>query len=152
MAKTNAVRILDRAKIPYRLIAYTYDTDNLNVAKIADDNHLALGQVFKTLVCKGLQTGPFMCVVGGDEQLDLKLAAQASGNKKVALVAVKDLLELTGYVRGGCSPLGTKKELPVYLSKRALAYEEIIINAGKRGVLFGANPKQLQATFGWILL
>lgn len=152
MAKTNAVRILERAKVSYRLITYAYDTDDLNVAKIAEDNDLVLGQIFKTLVCKGAQTGPFICVIGGDEQLDLKQAAQLSGNKKVALVAVKDLLGLTGYIRGGCSPLGTKKELPVYLSKRALAYEEIIINAGKRGILFGANPKNLQTTFGWQLL
>ncbi|WP_367390494.1 aminoacyl-tRNA deacylase [Lewinella sp. LCG006] len=151
MAKTNAVRILDQEQIPYRLITYTYDPDNLDVAKIATDNGLSLGQVFKTLVCKGEQTGPFMCVIGGDEHLDLKHAAQTSGNKKVALVAVKELLALTGYLRGGCSPLGTKKALPIYLSRKALSYDEILINAGKRGVLFGANPQSLQTTFGWTL-
>ena len=152
MAKTNAVRILDQAQIPYRLISYTYDPENLDVAKIASENELELGQVFKTLVCKGEQTGPFMCVIGGDEHLDLKHTAKVSGNKKIALVAVKDLQALTGYVRGGCSPVGTKKALPIYLSRQALSYDEILINSGKRGVLFGANPQLLQTTFGWMLL
>jgi Cys-tRNA(Pro)/Cys-tRNA(Cys) deacylase len=151
MAKTNAVRILDQAKIPYRLVTYTYDPDKLEVSKIAADNGLVLGQVFKTLVARGSQTGPLVFVIGGDEHLDLKYGAQLSGNKKIALVAVKDLPEITGYVRGGCSPLGTKKSLPVYLSKQALQYDEILINAGKRGVLFGANPKTLQASFDWRL-
>ena len=110
MTKTNALRLLDKANISYRLIAYTYDAENLDVAKIAADNQLALGQVYKTLVCTGDKTGPIVVIVPGDESLDVKALAQVSGNKKIALLPLKDLTSTTGYVRGGCSPLGMNKK------------------------------------------
>lgn len=149
MSKTNAVRLLDKAKIDYRLVNYQYDAENLDVAKIAQDNDLALAQVYKTLVCKGDKTGPLVAVVPGDCQLSLKALAKQSGNKKIALLALSELTKTTGYMRGGCSPLGMKKNYAVYIAEQALDWDEILINAGARGVLFATNPKMLIDVFGF---
>lgn len=143
MTKTNAIRILQSQKIPFDLITYTYDANNLNVADIANNNNLPVAQVFKTLVAKGNKTGIVVALVSGDKSLNFKLLAKASGNKKITLVAVKDLLALTGYIRGGCSPLGMKKQFPVFIDKAALAFDTIYVNAGKRGILIGIEPEQL---------
>lgn len=141
--KTNALRILEQNKIPYDIIEYTYDAENLNVAKIAEENGLALAQVYKTLVAKGDKTGIMVAVVAGDKSLSLKKMAAVSGNKKIALVPVKDIQGLTGYIRGGCSPLGMKKQFPSYFDQSAKEFDKIYVNAGVRGVLFGCAAEDL---------
>ena len=147
MKKTNALRLLDRQKLPYTTISYSYDPENLDVAHIAATNDLELSNIYKTLILKGDKTGVFVAVVAGDAQLHLKKAAQASGNKKVALLPIKDLLATTGYIRGGCSPLGLKKNYPVYIDVLGEGLELLYVNAGLRGLLVGLHPNDLvQAT------
>jgi Cys-tRNA(Pro)/Cys-tRNA(Cys) deacylase len=143
MKKTNAIRILEQAKVDFQLIEYQYDPENLDVAKIAMDNELELAIIYKTLIAKGDKTGPLVAVVPGDQSLSLKKLAGLSGNKKIALLPIKDLQKTTGYVRGGCSPIGLRKTLPVYIDQRALALEQIFVNAGTRGLLFGCTPNTL---------
>ncbi len=143
MKKTNALRILDQQKISYQTVAYEYDPDHLDVAHLAEQNALSLPQIFKTLVCKGDKTGPVIAVIAGDRQLDLKQLAKASGNRKMALVPVKDLQSLTGYIRGGCSPIGMKKAYPTFVDAHAMSHEIIYINAGQRGLLVGLSPRKL---------
>lgn len=149
MRKTNALRLLDQAGVTYRTVVYTYDPEQLDVAKIAEDNGLQLAQVFKTLICKGDKTGPVVAIIAGDQHLSLKRLAQASGNKKMAMLGLKELLPTTGYQRGGCSPIGLKRPFPIYLDEVALQYEEILVNAGKRGLLFGSNPQDLIDTLAF---
>ena len=148
MSSTNATRILKAKKIPF--IEYTYSAEDLSVEKIAEDNNLPVAQVFKTLVAKGDKTGVIIAVVAGDASLNLKALAKASGNKKIALIPVKDLQGLTGYIRGGCSPIGMKKDFPVFISTRALDFDKIFVNAGKRGVLMGVEPNALAGVCGGI--
>lgn len=152
MKKTNAMRILDKKKISYQPVSYHYDPENLNVAKIATENEMELASIFKTLVLKGDKTGVFVAVVAGDKSLNLKAAAKISGNKKVAMLAIKDLEKTTGYIRGGCCPFGMKKNFPVYVDDTALNFETIYVNAGVRGLLIGipieALEKIARATFG----
>lgn len=147
MAKTNALRLLDKEGIEYRTVEYIYDSENLDVAQIASDNGLELAQVFKTLVCKGDKTGIVVAIVPGDCQLNLKSLAKASGNKKIAMLPLSELTATTGYVRGGCSPLGMKKKYPVYIDESGQDWDEILINAGSRGTLFGSDPKVLADAF-----
>ncbi|MGH1339349.1 MAG: Cys-tRNA(Pro) deacylase [Aureispira sp.] len=147
MKKTNAIRLLARQKLPYTTITYTYDPENLDVGHIAMVNKLALNTIYKTLILTGDKTGVFVALVAGNDQLNLKKAAVASGNKKVALLPVKHLLATTGYIRGGCSPLGLKKNYPIYLDESAQALEYLYVNAGTRGLLVGLLPQHLiQAT------
>lgn len=140
MDKTNASRILDRQGIHYELIEYPVDPDHLDATHVAQ----ALGQdiesVYKTLVLHGDKNGHFVCVVQGDKEVDLKKAAKISGNKKVAMIPMKELLPLTGYIRGGCTALGMKKKFPVYLDQNALQQEKIHISAGKRGLQIKLSP------------
>jgi Cys-tRNA(Pro)/Cys-tRNA(Cys) deacylase len=150
--KTNALRLLDQAGVPYHTVSYTYNAENLDVAKIAADNHLELGQVFKTLVCTGDKTGPIVAIIAGDQQLNLKTLAKVSGNKKTALLPTKRLLATTGYQRGGCSPVGLRKPLPVYLDERARNYPEILINAGQRGLLFAVDAHLLADAFQFLFV
>ena len=154
MKKTNALRFLDRQQLLYTTVPYTYDPKNLEVAHIAQENQLLLKEIYKTLVLKGDKTGIFVVLVAGDQQLNLKRAAQASGNKKVALLPVKDLLANTGYVRGGCSPLGMKKKYPIYIDESAQQLAYLYVNAGMRGLLVGLTPSALQAATAaqWSLL
>ena len=142
--KTDALRLLDARKIPYETVAYQYDADDLSVEHIASDNGLQLERIFKTLVAKGDKYGIAVAVVPGDKTLDFKALAKASGNKKIALIPVKDIQEVTGYIRGGCSPIGMKKDYPVYLDTSALAYDVIYVNAGQRGLLAGLSPQALK--------
>lgn len=147
MKKTNAIRLLEQQKISYTTVSYTYDPDNLEVGHIAQFNGLELTSIYKTLILKGDKTGVFVALVAGDAQLNIKKAAQVSGNKKVALLPVKDLLATTGYIRGGCSPLGLKKSYPIYLDESARDLEYLYVNAGTRGLLIGLTPQDLvQAT------
>ncbi|MCH2021242.1 MAG: Cys-tRNA(Pro) deacylase [Saprospiraceae bacterium] len=143
MKKTNAIRLLTQKKIEFKLLEYTYLPDNLSLSKIADDNNLQLHQVYKTLVLKGDKTGVVVALVAGDKSLDLKKFAAVSGNKKVTLLAVKELQKYTGYIRGGCSPIGMKKNYEVYISEEAKTISLIYINAGARGLLVGLAPLDL---------
>lgn len=142
--KTNAIRLLEKHNKTYEIIEYQYDPENLDVAKIAADNQLELASIYKTLVLKGDKTGVWVAVVPGNKTLSLKAMAQASSNKKVAMVPVKEIQGLTGYIRGGCSPIGMKKAYPVVIDDSAQALDMVFVNAGQRGILFGVNPHDLQ--------
>lgn len=113
--KTNAARLLDRAKIAYELVPYRVDEEHLAATHVAEQLGEEIACVFKTLVLKGDRTGYFVCVVPGNHEVDLKAAARVSGNKKVDLIPMKELLPVTGYIRGGCSPIGMKKSFPTYI-------------------------------------
>ena len=143
LAKTNAARLLDKAGIPYELIPYEVDEDNLAASHIAEQLSEPLEQVFKTLVLSGDRTGHFVCVVPGDSEVDLKAAAKVSGNKKCDLIPVKELLPTTGYIRGGCSPIGMKKHFPTYIHKTCLDFPFIYVSAGIRGLQIKLAPQDL---------
>lgn len=141
--KTNAARLLDKAGIAYQLVPYTVDENNLSASHIAEQLDEPVGQVFKTLVLSGDRTGYFVCVVPGDSEVDLKAAAKVSGNKKCDLIPMKDLLGVTGYIRGGCSPVGMKKLFPTYFHSTALGFDTIYVSAGVRGLQFRIDPGAL---------
>lgn len=141
--KTNALRILDEAGVPYETRAYTVDESDLSAGTVAQKIGLPTSQTFKTLVAKGEQTGVVLACIPGDAQLDLKALARASGNKKVEMVPLKEVFPLTGYIRGGVSPLGLKKAFPLVLDELALAYDIISISAGTRGLQVLLNPEDL---------
>ena len=141
--KTNAARLLDKAKIPYELIPYEVDENDLAATHVAAQLGENIEQVFKTLVLHGDRNGYFVCVIPGDHELDLKVAAKESGNKKADLIPMKELLPVTGYIRGGCSPIGMKKEFPTFSHASCLKFEYIYISAGIRGLQIRLNPKDL---------
>ena len=141
--KTNAARLLDKAKIAYELIPYEVDENDLSAVHVAASLGEDINCVFKTLVLHGDKSGYFVCVIPGENEVDLKLAAKVSGNKKCDLIPVKELLPLTGYIRGGCSPLGAKKNYPVYLDESAILWERIFVSAGQRGVQLLLAPDDL---------
>ena len=143
LKKTNAARILDGLGIDYDLKTYTVDENDLSAVHVAEMSGLDIAMIFKTLVARGDKTGVIMAVIGGGDELDLKSLAKASGNKSVEMIALKELLPLTGYVRGGCSPLGAKKNFPVYLDSRALTLEKISVSAGLRGMQIVLKPQDL---------
>lgn len=143
MKKTNAARILDRLKISYELVEYEVDEEDLSAGHLAETAGLDLEKVYKTLVLQGDRTGIFVCVVPGGKEIDLKKAASASGNKKAAMIRMKELEPLTGYIRGGCSPLGMKKEFPVYIDESAFGHDRIYVSAGMRGLQMRLNPADL---------
>ncbi len=143
MQKTNAARLLDAAGIEYGLVPYEVDENNLDAGHVASQLGEALEQVFKTLVLRGDKNGLFVCVMPGDMEVDLKVAARISGNKSCAMIHVKELLPLTGYIRGGCSPIGMKKPLPTFIYESALLYDHIFISAGVRGLQIRINPQDL---------
>ena len=141
--KTNAARLLDRAGISYKLIPYEFDENDLAVQHVADCLGQPIERVFKTLVLHGDKTGHIVCVVPGNGEVDLKALAKASGNKKVEMIAMKDLLAVTGYIRGGCSPVGMKKRFPTYFHTTALDFETIYVSAGVRGLQIEIAPADL---------
>lgn len=141
--KTNAARILERCGISYELLTYPVDESDLSAVHVAEVTGIPLERLYKTLVVRGDRTGIFMAVVPGSGELDLKAAAAASGNKRAEMVHLKEVFDLTGYVRGGCSPLGAKKAYPVYLDESALAHERICISAGRRGEQIELAPGDL---------
>lgn len=140
--KTNAARLLDRAKIPYALIPYEVDPDNLDARHVADSLGEDINKVFKTLVLRS-DKGYFVCVVPGNREVDLKKAAKAMGAKKAEMIAVKELLPLTGYIRGGCSPLAMKKPFPTFFHTTANQFDTIYVSAGVRGVQIAVQPTKL---------
>lgn len=147
MKKTNAARILDNLKISYEIREYEVDENNLSAENVAQKINLPLSQVFKTLVTKGDKTGIMLACIPGGAELDLKALAGISGNKRVEMVHLKEVQPLTGYIRGGVSPIGTKKRYPVYLDESALLFPLISISAGIRGCQIFINPVELIRTF-----
>jgi Cys-tRNA(Pro)/Cys-tRNA(Cys) deacylase len=143
MSKTNAVRILNSNNINYSLHTYEVDEDDLSGTTVALKIGAEAESVFKTLVAEGDKTGPLVFCIPTTEELNLKKAAVVSGNKKVELIKVKDLLNLTGYIRGGCSPIGMKKNFPTFLDETAQLFEEIYVSAGMRGMQIKVAPAQL---------
>lgn len=141
--KTNAARLLDRAKINYRLVPYEVDENNLAADHVAESLGEDIRCVFKTLVLKGERTGHFVCVVPGNCEVDLKKAARAAGDKKADLIPMKELLPLTGYIRGGCSPIGMKKAFPTFFHSTAVDFPVIYVSAGVRGLQFEIAPSDL---------
>lgn len=133
VTKTNAMRMLDAAKIPYEVLTYAVDENDLSGVHIASQLGLPLEMVFKTLVAKGDRTGYLVFCIPVDREIDLRLAAALTGNKRIEMVHVKDLLSLTGYIRGGCSPVGMKKKFPTYFDESVLTQERITVSAGVRG-------------------
>ena len=149
--KTNAARILDEKKIEYKLIEYTVDEEHLDAVHVAAEVGLPAAQVFKTLVVRGDKTGPVFAVIPGDGALDLKALAKVSGNKRAELVHLKEVLPLTGYIRGGCSPLGAKKNYPVYLDETCVLWDAIAISAGQRGMQLFLKPDDLIEATGAVV-
>lgn len=143
IAKTNAARLLDQAGIPYRLIPYPVDEEHLDAQHVADSIGEDIRCVFKTLVLEGAGAGHFVCVIPGGEEVDLKKAAKAAGAKKADLIPMKELLPLTGYIRGGCSPVGMKKTFPTFFHKTATDFDKIYVSAGMRGLQFEVSPTEL---------
>lgn len=142
--KTIAARILDGMGIAYELRAYEVNEDELDAVTVAHKVNLPPAAVFKTLVARGDKTGVLMAMVAADQELDLKKIATVSGNKKIELVAVKELFALTGYIRGGCSPLGAKKKFPVFVDETVILHEQISFSAGQRGLQIICAPDDLQ--------
>ena len=141
--KTNVARLLDKAKVKYTLVPYEVDENDLSATHVAEQLGEDIRQVFKTLVLRGDRTGYFVCVVPGGEEVDLKKAAKVSGNKSCEMIHVKELLPLTGYIRGGCSPIGMKKHFPTYVHASALEFEQIYVSAGQRGLQIRLAPSDL---------
>jgi Cys-tRNA(Pro)/Cys-tRNA(Cys) deacylase len=141
--KTNAARLLDRAKIKYELIPYEVDENDLGAVHVAEQLKQPVEMVFKTLVLKGDKTGYFVCVIPGAEEVDLKKAAKVSGNKSCEMIPMKELLPVTGYIRGACSPIGMKKLFPTYIHETCLSFSQIYISAGKRGLQLYIAPRDL---------
>ena len=143
MNKTNAMRILDKAKIKYEAMEYAPDENDLSGTHVAEQIGLPCECVFKTLTAKGDKTGVVVFCIPSDKELDLKKAAKVSKNKSVELLHVKDLLGVTGYIRGGCSPIGMKKDYPTYIDVTAYNFEKITISAGIRGCQLLLNSNEL---------
>ncbi|MCB9018361.1 MAG: Cys-tRNA(Pro) deacylase [Paludibacteraceae bacterium] len=141
--KTNAARILDREKVKYELVPYEVDENDLSAIHVAAQLNEPIERVFKTLVLEGNKTGIFVCVIPGEEEVDLKLAAKISGNKNCDLIPMKEILGLTGYIRGGCSPLGMKKSYPTFFHQSALDFDYIYVSAGIRGLQIKTDPESL---------
>ena len=143
ITKTNAARLLDKAKVAYELIPYEYDENDLAATHVAEQLKQDIRQVFKTLVLRGDRNGLFVCVIPGNDEVDLKKAAKVSGNKSASMVHMKELLPLTGYIRGGCSPIGMKKNFPTFIHQTCLQYPFIYVSAGMRGLQLKINPEDL---------
>ena len=143
--EANACRILDQKNVAYELIPYEVDENDLGAQHIADQLNEDINQVFKTLVLKGDKTGHFVCVIPGNDEVDLKKTAKVTGNKSCDLIPMKELLPLTGYIRGGCSPVGMKKPFPTYIHETCELFDYIYVSAGVRGLQFKIAPQDLIA-------
>lgn len=145
MTKTNAMRLLDAAGLSYRCTQYDYDESDLSGLHAAEQIGMPPEQVFKTLVTRGDKTGVTVFCIPVSSELDLRKAATVSGNKKMEMTHVKELLDLTGYIRGGCSPIGMKKKYPTFIDETAPLWDEIAVSAGRRGEQIVMEPKALIA-------
>ena len=146
--KTNVMRLLDAAGIAYRVQEYEVDENDLSGIHVANQIGEDLDSVFKTLVLKGEKRGFLVCCIPVAEELDLKKVARAVGDKKVEMIPMKDLLAVTGYIRGGCSPIGMKKKFPTYIEETAVLFDEIAVSAGVRGAQIIINPEKLKDYVG----
>lgn len=133
MIKTNAMRMLSAAKIPFESLEYTVDESDLSGLHIAEELQFPKAQMFKTLVARGDKTGPLVFCIPVAEEIDLKKAAALTGNKKIEMIHVKDLLALTGYIRGGVSPIGMKKKFPTFVDESCMNFDKITVSSGTRG-------------------
>jgi len=143
MTKTNVARLLDAAGITYELIPYEWTEEDLSAQHVAAQLGEDIDRVFKTLVLRGDRTGCFVCVIPGEFEVDLKVAARISGNKSCEMLHLKELLPTTGYIRGGCSPIGMKKPFPTFIHESALLFDYIYISAGQRGLQLKIAPQDL---------
>lgn len=141
--KTNVARLLDKAKVSYQLVPYEVDENDLSATHVAEQLGEEVAQVFKTLILHGDKTGHFVCIIPGADEVDLKKAAKVSGNKNCEMIPVKELLPLTGYIRGGCSPIGMKKHFPTYMHQTAETFDTIYVSAGQRGLQIQIAPADL---------
>ena len=141
--KTNAARILDELHIDYELKTYPVDEEHLDAVHVAKEVGMPPDQVFKTLCVRGDKTGVLFAVIPGNGELDLKKLARVSGNKRCEMVHLKEVLPLTGYIRGGCSPLGAKKDYPVFIDESCRSFDCIAISAGMRGMQIMAAPEDI---------
>ena len=141
--KTNAARLLDKAGLHYNLIPYEFDETDLAAQHVADSLGQDIAKVFKTLVLHGDKTGHIVAVIPGNMEVNLKALAKVSGNKKVEMIAMKELLPVTGYIRGGCSPVGMKKRFPTYFHSTASEHDVIYVSAGVRGLQIEIDPQEL---------
>ena len=148
MTKTNVMRLLDAAGIEYSAGEYEVDENDLSGSHAADVMGVDHDTMYKTLVLKGDKNGYLVCCIPVDEELDLKKAARASGDKKVEMIHMKELLPLTGYMRGGGSPVGMKKKFPTFIEETAVLFDEISVSAGQRGVQVRLNPEKLAGYIG----
>jgi len=143
MTKTNVVRLIENEKIAYTIKEYEVDENDLSGVHVAIQLGQPVEQVFKTLVLKGEQKSYVVCCIPVAEELDLKKVAKAIGDKKVEMIPMKDLLMVTGYIRGGCSPIGMKKKLPTFIDETCELFDIIAISAGIRGMQILINPQDL---------
>ncbi|WMJ88141.1 Cys-tRNA(Pro) deacylase [Anaerocolumna sp. MB42-C2] len=143
MIKTNVMRLLDQAKISYKTLEYEVDENDLSGEHVAKQIGYPVEQVFKTLVARGEKKGILVYCIPVNTELNLKKAAAAVGDKRIEMIHVKDLLGLTGYIRGGCSPIGMKKKYPAFIDETAILFDEITVSAGIRGCQIIINPEQL---------
>ena len=143
MNKTNVMRLLEAAKIPYDLLEYAVDESDLSGESVARKTGKDHSQVFKTLVFFGEKNGYGVCCIPACDELDLKKTAKAFGEKKIEMIPVRDLLKVTGYIRGGCSPIGMKKQLPTVIDETACLFDKIYVSAGVRGAMLGIEPDKL---------
>ena len=148
MNKTNVMRLLEAAKIPYDLLEYEVDENDLSGESTARKTGKDASQVFKTLVFCGEKNGYGVCCIPACDELDLKKTAKAFGEKKVEMLHVKDLLKVTGYIRGGCSPIGMKKQFPTVIDETACLFDKIYVSAGVRGAMLGIEPDALAEYVG----
>lgn len=143
-SKTNALRLVEQQKIPYTLYHYTWSEDAVSANHVADQLlEKKEAQIFKTLLFVGNVTGPIVAVIPSNQEADLKKLAKLSGNKKVELLHLTELEKTTGYIRGGCSPVGMKKQFPTYLDSSIEIWDEMIVSAGRRGIQMGLAPQAL---------
>lgn len=143
-SKTNALRLVEQQKIPYTLYHYTWSEDAVSANHVADQLlEKKEAQIFKTLLFVGNVTGPIAAVIPSNQEADLKKLAKLSGNKKVELLHLTELEKTTGYIRGGCSPVGMKKQFPTYLDSSIEIWDEMIVSAGRRGIQMGLAPQAL---------
>ncbi len=148
MIKTNVMRLLDAAGIDYSSQEYEVDENDLSGTHVAQQLGQDPDSVFKTLVLRGEKTGYLVCCIPVAEELDLKKAARAAKDKKVEMLHMKDLLPVTGYIRGGCSPIGMKKHFPTYIEETAILFDKIAVSAGIRGAQIILNPDDLKQYIG----
>ena len=143
--KTNVARLLDKAKVAYQLVPYEVDENDLSATHVADQLGENVAQVFKTLVLHGDKSGYFVCVIPGADEVDLKKAAKVSGNKSCEMIPVKELLPLTGYIRGGCSPIGMKKQFPTFADATIADGETVCFSGGRVGLQIETTLAVLQS-------